>query len=66
MLSDRVHDDVVRLAVVGEVFVLVVDDLVGTERAHEPDILRVADRRDVGAEVEASWTAAVPHEPDAP
>ena len=51
MLADRVEDDVVRLPVLREVLVQVVDDLVGAERAHELDVLRVADRRDVCAEV---------------
>ena len=51
MLADRVEDDVVRLAVLREVLLQVVDDLVGAERAHELDVLRVADRGDVGAEV---------------
>jgi hypothetical protein len=41
VLSDCVEDDVVRLAVLGEIFGRVVDDL-------------------------ASWTAAVPMDPDAP
>ena len=49
VLADRVEDDVVRLAVLREVLLEVVDDLVGSERAHELDVLRVADGGDVGA-----------------
>src|SRR5229473_4876810 len=51
VLADCVEDDVVRLAVLGEVFLRVVDDLVGSERGHELEVLGVAHRRDVGAEV---------------
>ena len=47
MLADRVEDDVVRLAVLREVLSGVVDDGVGTERPHEVDVFRVADRGDV-------------------
>jgi len=36
-LADGVEDDVVRLAVLREVLVEVVDDLVGAERTHELD-----------------------------
>src|SRR6266542_6300159 len=50
-LPNRVEDDVVRLAVLGEVFLQVVDDLVCSERSHELDVLRVAHRGDVGAEM---------------
>ncbi len=51
MLADRVEDDVVGLAVLREVLLEVVDDLVGPERAHHLDVLRVAHGGDVGAEV---------------
>ena len=51
MLLDRVEHDVIRLAAFGEVLLCVVDDPVGTERPDELDVLRVADRGDVGAEV---------------
>ena len=51
VLADRVEDDVVRLAVLREVLARVVDDVVGAERPHELDVLRVADGRDLGAEV---------------
>ena len=61
VLADRVEDDVVRLAVLREVLLRVVDDLVGAERAHELDVLRVAHRRDVRRpSALASCTAAVP------
>jgi hypothetical protein len=39
---------------------------VGAERANQLDTLRVADRGDVGTEVLAICTVAVPIEPDAP
>ncbi len=58
VLADRVEDDVVRLAVLREVLLQVVDDLVGSERAHELDVLRVADRRDVARR--SAWRAARP------
>jgi hypothetical protein len=51
MLAGRVEDDVVRLAVLREVVLQVVDDLLGSERAHEGEVLRAADGGDVGAEV---------------
>ena len=51
LLADGVEDHVVELAALGEVLVQVVDDLVGPERAHELDVLRVADGRDVRAGV---------------
>src|SRR6202165_788549 len=51
MLTDRVEDDVVRLAVLGEVFLRVVDHRVRSERSHQLEVLRVAHRGDVGAEV---------------
>ena len=47
VLADGVEDHVVRLAVLREVFALVVDDHVGAERSHEVDVLRVAHRGDV-------------------
>src|SRR5439155_533194 len=50
VLPDRVEDDVVRLAILGEVLLGVVDDLVGAERAHQRDVLGGAYRGDVGAE----------------
>src|ERR1700682_1215211 len=50
MLTDRVEDDVVRLAVLGEVFLRVVDHLVRSERSHELEVLGVAYRGDVRAE----------------
>jgi hypothetical protein len=51
VLADCVEDDVVRLAVLGEVFLRVVDHPVGSQRCHELEVLRVAHRSDVGAEV---------------
>src|ERR1700694_5003656 len=51
MLTDRVEDDVVRLAVLGEVFLRVVDHLVRSKRAHELEVLRAAHRGDIGAEM---------------
>src|SRR5215510_3891210 len=51
MLADCVEDDVVRLAVSGEVFLRVVEDPVGSERFHQFEVLRVAHRSDVTAEV---------------
>src|SRR5215471_1527933 len=51
VLADRVEDDVIRLAVLGEVFPGVIDDSVGSERSHELEVLRIADRCDVGFEV---------------
>jgi hypothetical protein len=50
VLADGVEDDVVRLAVLGEVFLRVVDHLIGSQRCHELEVLRVAHRGDVGAE----------------
>src|SRR5262249_10561400 len=44
VLADGVEDNVVGLAVLREVLVQVVDDLVRAERAHELDVRRVADR----------------------
>ena len=49
LLADRVEDRVIDLAVPREVFLRVIEDLVGAERAHELEILRVRDRRHVGA-----------------
>ncbi len=51
MLTDSVKDDIVRLAVLREVLVQVVDDLVGPERSHDLEALRVAHGRDVCTEV---------------
>ena len=51
MLADCIEDDVVRLAVLGEVFLRVVDHPVGSERSHELEVLRAAHRSDVGFEV---------------
>ncbi len=51
MLADCIEDDVVRLAVLGEVFLRVVDHPVGSERSHELEVLGVAHRSDVGFEV---------------
>ena len=51
VLADGVDDRVVRLAVLREVLVPVVDDLVGAERPDELDVVGAADGRDVGAEV---------------
>src|ERR1700694_3814112 len=50
MLTDRVEDDVVRMAARGEVFLRVVDHLVRSERSHELEVLGVAYRGDVRAE----------------
>src|SRR3990172_9560954 len=49
ILADGVDDRVVGLAVLREILLEVVDDLVGAERSHELDVLGVAHRRDVGA-----------------
>ena len=51
MFADRVEDDIVRLAVLGEVFLRVVDDSIGSERSDEFDVLGVAHSGDIGAEV---------------
>src|SRR3989442_5787733 len=51
MLAHCVEDDVVGLAVLGEVFPRVVDDPVGPERSYELEVLRAAHRGDVGAEI---------------
>lgn len=51
VLADRVEDDVVRLAVPSEVLLGVVDDLVGAERPHDLDVLRVAHCSHVRIEV---------------
>src|SRR2546426_5722397 len=51
MFADRVEDNVVRLAVPGEVLLRVVDHPVGSERSHELEVLRAAYRGDVGFEV---------------
>ena len=64
--ADRVEDDVVRLAVAREVLLRVVDHPVGSERAQEVEVPGVAHGRDVGVEVLASCTAAVPMDPEAP
>ena len=53
-LADSVEDDVIRSAVLGEVFLGVVDDRVGSERSHCLDVLGVADSSDVGIKVFAS------------
>ena len=46
-----IEDDVVRLAVLGEVFLLVVDHLVGSDRSDDLEVFRAAHPGDVGAEV---------------
>src|SRR5450759_3340114 len=51
MLADRVEDDVVRLAALGEVLLRVVDHPVRSERPHELEVLGAADSGDVRAEV---------------
>ena len=51
MLADRVVDDVVGLAIGGEVFLCLVDDPVGSKRLHDLDVLRVAYGGDIGVEV---------------
>jgi len=50
-LADSVEDDVIRSAVLGEVFLGVVDDRVGSERSHCLDVLGVGDSSDVGIKV---------------
>ena len=50
-VANGVEDGVVGLAVFSEVFLGVVDDLVGSERPHEFDVLGVGHGRDVGPEV---------------
>ena len=49
--TNRVHDQIVGLAVLREVDLVVVDDLVGTERGNQVAIAATAHRRGVGAEV---------------
>ena len=67
MLGHRVDDDVVRLPVLREVLPLVVDDLVGAERADELDVLPVAHGGDVRAEVRCpAAPSPFRSEPDAP
>ena len=51
MLADCIEDDVVHLAVLGEVFLRVVDHPVGSQRSHGLEVLGVAHRSDVGFEV---------------
>ena len=51
MFADCVEDDVVRLAVLGEVFLRVIDHPVGSERSHKLEVLGAAHRSDVGIEV---------------
>jgi hypothetical protein len=57
-LAGSVEDDVVGLAVLGEVFVDVVDHLVGAERTHQVDVLRVAHGRYVRTELLRDLNAA--------
>src|SRR5580704_3535558 len=51
LLADRVEDDVVGLPVLREVFLSVVDDLLGAQVCDELQVLSAALRGDVGAEV---------------
>jgi len=51
VLADGVEDDIVRLPVLREVFVQVVDHLIGPKQVRQLDVLRVADGADVRAEV---------------
>src|SRR4029079_15359840 len=51
LLADSVKDDIVGLAVLGEVLLRIVDDLVGTQRCDQLEVLRVAHRRDLRTEV---------------
>ena len=51
MPTDGVEDQVVPLAVLREVVAEAVEDLARAERPNELDVLRVADRRDLGLEV---------------
>src|SRR6516225_7002392 len=51
MLADGVEYDVVGLAVLREVLLCVVDHLTGSERSQELDVLGVAHRGDIRAEV---------------
>src|SRR5579859_3196375 len=51
MLADGIEDDIVCLAVRGEVFLRVVDHPVGTERTREAEILCVAHGGDISSEV---------------
>src|ERR1700687_3675767 len=50
MLTDRVEDDVVSLAVLGEIFLCVVDHAVRSERSQQLEVFCAAYRGDVGAE----------------
>jgi hypothetical protein len=50
-LPDRVQDDVEAPTVVREVLEQVVDHAVGSERSHQLDVPRVADRSDVRADL---------------
>ena len=63
MLADSVEDDVVRLTVLREVILQVVDHLVGAERAHELDVLRVGDGGDMRAEVLGELNGRCPERP---
>ena len=49
-VGDEVEDEVVGLVGPGEVLLVVVDDLVGTDVSHELELGRVVDGGDVGAE----------------
>ena len=51
VLADCIEDDVVGLAVPGEVFLRVVDHPVGSQRSHELEAPRAAYRRDIDFEV---------------
>src|SRR5260370_7036314 len=51
VLADRIEDDVVRLAVLREVFLRVVDHPVRSQRFHELQVFRVAHSGDVSVEV---------------
>jgi hypothetical protein len=46
-MSDQVQDEVVRLAIAGEVVAPVVDHLIGTKRPHELELSSVVDPGDV-------------------
>ena len=66
VLADRVEHDVVRLAVLREVLLQVVDDLVGAERATSSTFFVLQTAVTWAPKCLASCTAAVPTDPEAP
>ena len=66
VLADRVEDDVVRLAVLGEVVLGVVDDLSAPSDRTVSTFLVLHTAVTSASKYLASCTAAVPMDPDAP